>query len=184
MPPGGRRFGRERSLRQNDARTRRKTPTMTTSARAFARLALIAAISLLQACVYEAPITATPTRDVDMRLVGDWASADGKEQVKVRKLDRRTYVIEYNGELFHAWHSDVAGVPLVSVQDLTRPERKFAYVAYSLSADGQSLRAQAVSRKTIPENVRSSREAQALVARHRTDPALFVDEPLELTRKP
>ncbi|PYJ34488.1 MAG: hypothetical protein DME79_04155, partial [Verrucomicrobia bacterium] len=39
------------------------------------------------ACDYEVPITSSPTRKVQEQLVGDWTSADGKEQMKVRRLD-------------------------------------------------------------------------------------------------
>jgi hypothetical protein len=39
------------------------------------------------ACEYEAPITPSPTQKVQKRLLGDWTSTDGKEKMKVRKLD-------------------------------------------------------------------------------------------------
>ncbi|HVO91120.1 MAG TPA: hypothetical protein VMV45_21470 [Casimicrobiaceae bacterium] len=159
--------------------------TMVKAARALIRtLAIVAVASMLAACIYDAPITAQPTREVDPRLIGDWTSADGKEQVKVRKLDRRTYVIDYNGELFQAWHSDLDGRSLVSVQDLERPERKFSYISYELSPDGKRLRALSVSNKTIPDKaVHSPRDAQAALRRHSSDPKLFNEEPLELQRK-
>jgi len=146
-------------------------------------IAIAVALPGLSACVYEAPITMRPTRGVDSHLVGDWVSADGKEQVKIRDLDRKTYVIEYDGDLFRAWHSDVDGLALVSVQDLQRPERRFAYIAYTLSSDSERLRALAVSRAAVPEHVRTSAEVQALLHKHAGEASLFSDEPLDLVRK-
>ena len=62
----------------------------------------------LTACQYEVPITSSPTRKVQERLLGDWTSADGKEKLKLRSLDDSVYVVYYDGDLFRAYHSDVA----------------------------------------------------------------------------
>jgi hypothetical protein len=44
-------------------------------------------ILTFSACEYEVPITPSPTQKVQERLLGDWTSTDGKEKMKVRKLD-------------------------------------------------------------------------------------------------
>lgn len=138
----------------------------------------------LAGCIYDVPITPTPTRDVDARLVGDWASADGKERVKVRPLDRQVYVIAYNGDLFRAWHSDLGGASFASVQDIDGRDRKYAYIEYALSADGQKLRVRAVNVQTIPVSVvHSPAEARRALTAHAKDPKLFSDEPLDLRRQ-
>ena len=64
------------------------------------------------------PITPSPTQKVQERLLGDWTSADGKEKMKVRKLDDSVYIVYYDGDLFRAYHSDVAETAFASVQDL------------------------------------------------------------------
>ena len=145
-------------------------------------LACLAALALC-ACIYDVPLTAAPTRDVDARLVGDWASPDGTERVKVRPLDQQHYIVVYNGDVFRAYHSDVGGRPFATVQDLDGPERKFAYISYSLSADGQRLRVLAVNADTIPKSLRTPAAARRLLAAHADDPKLFGDEPLDLVRQ-
>ena len=91
------------------------------------------------ACQYEVPITSSPTRKVDEQLLGNWTSADGKEKLKIRRLEESTYVLYYDGDLFRAHHSDIEETPFVSVQDLNSNERKFAYVVWKLSDDGKTL---------------------------------------------
>ena len=147
-------------------------------------LALLLAALSLAGCIYDAPLTASPTRPVDPRLVGDWGSADGKERVKVRPLDRQVYIIVYNGDLFRAYHSDLGGVSYASVQDIDGRDRKWAYVAYTLSPDGQHLTVRAVNSETIPDKtIRSPADARRALAAHAKDPKLFGDEPLELQRQ-
>jgi hypothetical protein len=85
------------------------------------------------ACNYELPITPSPTRKVREQLLGNWVSLDGKENLRVRRLDDSTYVVYYDGDLFRAYHSDVAEMPLASVQDLNSNDRKYAYVVWKLS---------------------------------------------------
>ena len=70
------------------------------------------------ACEYEVPITPSPTRKVQEQLLGNWVSLDGKENMRVRRLDDSTYVVYYDGDLFRAYHSDVTETPFASVQDL------------------------------------------------------------------
>jgi hypothetical protein len=151
---------------------------------AFARsLAALAMAATLAACIYDAPLTANATRRVDARLVGDWTSDDGKENLKVRALDATTYLVILNGDPFRAWHSDSAEMPFVTVQDLDDPARKYAYIKYALSDDGQRLTAYAVNSETIPSTLKSSSEARRLVRASLESPKLFVDEPLELVRR-
>src|SRR5204863_6342080 len=57
------------------------------------------------ACQYDVPITSGPTRKVQERLLGDWTSADGKEKLKLRRLDVSIYIVSSDGDLFIAYHS-------------------------------------------------------------------------------
>jgi hypothetical protein len=45
---------------------------------------------------------------VQERLLGDWISLDDKETMKVRRLDDNIYIVYFDGDLFRAYHSDVA----------------------------------------------------------------------------
>ena len=91
------------------------------------------------------------TRNIDTRLIGDWSSDDGQEKLAVRELTGTTYLLLLNGDPFRAYHSDFAGVAFVTVQDLDGRDRKYAYLKYALSPDGQRLTAWAVNTDTIPK---------------------------------
>jgi hypothetical protein len=128
------------------------------------------------ACKYEVPITSGPTRKVQEQLLGDWASLDGKERMKVRRLDDNIYIIYYDGDLFRAYHSDVAETPFASVQDLNSNDRKYAYVVWKLSDDGKHLSLRNVSDKVIPKETRDPAMVVALLKKNARNPELFGEE--------
>jgi hypothetical protein len=128
------------------------------------------------ACQYEVPITSAPTRKVQEQLLGNWKSSDGKEELKVRSLDDNVYIVYYDGDLFRAYHSDVAETPFVSVQDLNSRDRKFAYVVWKLSDDGKDLRMRSVNDKVIPKETKDSTEVAALLTKNARNPELFGEE--------
>lgn len=143
----------------------------------MSRIARLLALFLfsvaLAGCVYDAPITAQPTGAVDERALGDWVSADGKNRLKVRRLNADECILALNGWLFRAWRSDVAGLTLASVQDIDTDRRRYAYVTWRVSADGLELRWRAVSRKVIPPEVKDSAAARRLLQANRENAALF-----------
>ena len=128
------------------------------------------------ACQYEVPITSAPTRKVQEQLLGNWKSSDGKEELKVRSFDDNVYIVYYDGDLFRAYHSDVAETPFVSVQDLNSRDRKFAYVVWKLSDDGKDLRMRSVNDKVIPKEIRDSTAIAALLTKNARNPELFGEE--------
>jgi hypothetical protein len=128
------------------------------------------------ACEYEVPITSSPTRKVQERLLGDWVSLDGKENMKVRRLDDNNYIVYYDGDLFRAYHSDVAETPFVSVQDINSSDRKYAYVVWKLSDDGQRLTLRNVQSKLIPKEQKDSARVAELLKENARNPELFGEE--------
>ena len=128
------------------------------------------------ACQYEVPITSAPTRKVQEQLLGNWKSIDGKEELKVRSLDDGVYIVYYDGDLFRAYHSDVAETPFASVQDLNSSDRKYAYVVWNLSEDGRSLRLRSVNDKVVPKETKDSAMAVALLTKNARNPELFGEE--------
>jgi len=128
------------------------------------------------ACDYEVPITSSPTRKVQEQLVGDWTSADGKEQMKVRRLDESVYIVYYDGDLFRAYHSDVAETPFVSVQDLNANSRKYAYVFWKLSDDGKTLSLRNVTDKVVPTGIKDSATIVAFLKQNARNPDLLSEE--------
>jgi hypothetical protein len=89
----------------------------------YRRLPFAVALCILtfSACEYQVPITSTPTRKVEERLLGDWTSSDGKEKIKVRRLDATIYMIYYDGDLFRAYHRTLLRHLLLASRILTLP---------------------------------------------------------------
>ena len=139
-------------------------------------VAVCLSILAFTACEYEVPITSIPTRKVQERLLGDWSSLDGKEKMKVRRLDDSIYIVYFDGDLFRAYHSDVADTPFVSVQDLNSSDRKYAYVVWTLSNDGKRLSLRSVQSKVVPKGKRDSAEVAELLKENARNPELFGEE--------
>jgi hypothetical protein len=133
-------------------------------------------ILAFSACNYDVPITPSPTRKVQEQLLGNWVSLDGKEDMRVRRLDDSTYVIYYDGDLFRVYHSDIAETPFTSVQDLNSNDRKYAYVIWKLSDDGKRLTLRSVKEKVIPKETRDSATVAALLTKNARNPELFGEE--------
>jgi hypothetical protein len=112
---------------------------------------------------------------VQEQLLGNWVSLDGKENMRVRRLDDSTYVVYYDGDLFRAYHSDVVEMPFASVQDLNSNDRKYAYVVWNLSDDGKRLSLRSVN-KVIPKETKDSGTVAALLTKNAHNPELFGEE--------
>ena len=110
------------------------------------------------------------------QLLGNWVSLDGNENMRVRRLDDSTYVVYYDGDLFRAYHSDVAETPFATVQDLNSNDRKYAYVIWKLSDDGRDLRLRNVEDKVVPKETRDSATVVALLTKNANNPELFGEE--------
>jgi len=139
-------------------------------------VAICLCVLVFSACNYEVPITSSPTRKVQEQLLGNWVSLDGKENMRVRRLDDSTYVVYYDGDLFRAYHSDVTETPFVTVQDLNSGDRKYAYVIWKLSDDGKSLRLRSVNDKVVSKETRDSASVVALLTKNAGNPDLFGEE--------
>ncbi len=152
----------------------------------YRRLPFAVAVALciltFSACEYQVPITSTPTRKVEERLLGDWTSSDGKEKMKVRRLDDIIYIVYYDGDLFRAYHSDVAETPFVSVQDINSADRKYAYVVWKLSDDGYGLSLRSVNSKVIPKENKDSARVEELLKRNLQNPELL-GETIQFTKE-
>ena len=153
---------------------------MTSSNVVFRRIVSGVAVCLcilaFGACNYEVPITPGPTRKVQGQLLGNWLSLDGKENMRVRNLDDSTYVVYYDGDLFRAYHSDVAETPFVSVQDLNSNDRKYAYLIWKVSDNDKRLSLRSVNDKVIPKETRDSATVAGLLTKNVRNPELFGEE--------
>jgi len=109
-------------------------------------------------------------------LLGDWISADGKEKLKLRSLDDSVYIVYYDGDLFRAYHSDIAETPFATVQDLNSSDRKYAYVIWKLSSDGRNLRLRNVNDKIVPKETKDSATVVGLLTKNTNNPVLFGEE--------
>jgi hypothetical protein len=128
------------------------------------------------ACQYEVPITSAPTRKVQKQLLGDWRSADGKETLKLRRLDDNVYIVYYDGDLFRAYHSDVGDASFASVQDLNSEDRKYAYIFWRLSDDGRHLSVRSVNNKIVSSETKDSAAVVALLTKNAGNPELLGEE--------
>lgn len=155
---------------------------MTISVKSCRRVAL--GIAVVVCCLsssacdgdYSVPITSGPTRKIDQRLLGNWVSKDGTDKVKVRRLDNSVYIVSYNGDLFRAFHSDVGKTPYLSLQDIESAGRKYSYISYKLSDDGERLDVRAVDTKVIPKELKDSASVQKLLTKNSENSRLFGDE--------
>ncbi len=139
-------------------------------------IAVLLCILAFGACQYEVPITQSPTRKVQEQLLGNWVSLDGKENMRVRRLDGSTYVVYYDGDLFRAYHSDIGKTPFATVQDLNSNDRKYAYVVWKLSGDGKRLSLRSVNQKIIPKETRDSATVATLLAKNAHNADLLGEE--------
>ena len=96
--------------------------------------------------------------------------------MKVRRLDDNIYIVYFDGDLFRAYHSDVADTSFVSVQDLNSSNRKYAYLVWNLSDDGQRLSLRSVQRTVIPKEQKDSARVAELLEQSARNPELFGEE--------
>lgn len=135
---------------------------------------------VISGCIYDVPITSKATHKVDARLLGNWTSKDGKDKMKVVKLDDSNYIVSCNGDLYRAYHSDVADTPFVSVQKLESDKPQYAYWTWKLSDDG-TLSLRNVSDKVVPDDTKDSASVRKLLKKNLQNPALFEGE-MQLTK--
>ena len=109
-------------------------------------------------------------------MLGNWRSTDGKEELKLRRFDDGIYIVYYDGDLFRAYHSDVAETPFVSVQDLNSNDRKYAYIIWKLSDDGKNLKLRSVNDKVVPKETKDSATIVELLTKNARNPELFGEE--------
>ena len=155
---------------------------MNTTTRACRNLALLIIAAACFLCLsgcdgdYAVPITSSPSRRIDQRLLGNWVSKVGTEKIKVRKYDDSNYIVLYDGDLYRAYHSDVGKTSFVSAQEIDSAGRKYVYLAYKLSDDGQVLDLRAVEDKIIPKDTKNSVSVQKLLKKNLQNSQLFGDE--------
>lgn len=85
-------------------------------ARLCPALPLLLLLLLAAGCEFEAPLSPRPEAPVDERLLGRWGAPDG--WAKVSRYDAENYIIVYNGTVFRAWHSRVAGQDFLTLRNL------------------------------------------------------------------
>lgn len=155
--------------------------------RSFRRSLLLAIALLAASCIYDVPISPTPSRHIEPRLIGLWTAKgdDGTvEHMTVREWDADHYAVQYDGAVYRAFHTDVAGLPLLSVQDLNTASRKYLYATWSLSSDGQRLKLRAVRTEVVPETMRDSAAIAKLIEKNRDNPELFNEGAVYTREKP
>ena len=82
----------------------------------FRALPLLLLLLLAPGCEFEAPLSSRPEAPVDDRLLGRWVAPEG--WAKVARYDAENYILVYNGTVFRAWHSRVAGQDFLTLRNL------------------------------------------------------------------
>lgn len=147
------------------------------------RLVLLLAViaPALLSCEYTFPLS-EPTQHVDKRVIGDYtASTPEREWLKIRRLDDNHYVVVYDGTVFRAHHSEVGGMPLVSLENIDDAKGQWTYLTWQLSESGKILTVRNVDKKLVPYETANAAAAQKLLAANRDNPALF-GEPMVFRR--
>jgi len=141
-------------------------------------VSIVAAVCCLtfSGCVYEVPITAKPTRQIDETLLGDWTSKDGQCKLRVVQLDDSNYIVckrdlkdgvFTRGDLYRVYHSDVAKTPFVSVQLLDNESRKPKYFFWNWkSSEDGTLHLRVVNDKLVPDETKDSASVQKLLEKN------------------
>ena len=150
-----------------------------TSIRGLFLFVMLCAFVLAQAGFgWDVPITSKPTRKIEAALLGDWFSGNTSERrlMQVRKIDDFSYLVSGDGHFYRAYHSDIAGVPFLSVQDIDSIDlagREYFYLTWNLSDGGKRLDVHMVNDDLIPEQTRSSTAVARILRRNVKNPALL-----------
>jgi hypothetical protein len=70
----------------------------------------------------------------------------------------------------------VAETSFASVQDINSNDRKYAYIIWKLSDDGQNLRLQNVKDKVVPKETKDAATVVAFLTKNARNPDLFGEE--------
>jgi hypothetical protein len=124
------------------------------------------------ACQYDVPITSGPTRKVEEQLLGDWSSADGKEKLKVRRLEDNTYVLYYDGDLFRAYHGH-RGQTVRHGLGSQLERSQVCLHRLEIMENGKSLSLRNVNDKVVPKETKDSPTVVALLTKNARNPELF-----------
>jgi hypothetical protein len=135
------------------------------------RTITVLACSLALLSCHYAPRSHPSRRAADARLAGTWTmiAPEKDEKMDIRLYDDLNYVVSYNGDLYRAFHSDVAGLRLMSVQNLNDRERKWVFLEWKL--DGDRLTIRAVRTEIVPAGERES--LVKTIEANRDNPKLF-----------
>lgn len=146
-------------------------------------VALATLILTLAGCDYQVPLTEAPTRPVESQVLGNWIGVgDESSTLNLRQFDDRTYIAVIDGDAYRVHHSDFAGLPLVSAQDLNSADRKYCLYRWTLQEKAQQLVLRRVNSRVVSEEAADSATLQRQLQQHLQDPALF-DEEIVFRRK-
>jgi hypothetical protein len=141
---------------------------------------------LLGGCIYDAPLTESPTRKIDERLIGDWVSVEEKpDTIQIRKFDDSNFILIDGANIYRVFHSDFENISFLSVQNLDSSgssARRFAFIDYQFEQPNR-VRARAINKDVISESLRTTAEIQKNLREHLQDKHLFNKEEIVYTRK-
>lgn len=146
-------------------------------------LACAAALLLLAGCEVDFPLTARPTRPVESRLTGDWVSADRTTRLLIRPWDATTYVAVIDDDIYRAFHTDHAGLPLIAAQEFDPAAGQFVHLVWKLSDDGERLTLRVLRDEVLRDSSANRAALQRAIEQNRDHPDALLLESLEFQRR-
>lgn len=145
---------------------------------------IVAVVALgFTGCDYRLPLTATPSRPIDEHFLGRWVEIRqprAPKRMTIRRGTGDTYRISYDDgdgwRPIEAYHSDVAGLPLMTVQYASpTSDHPFVYAMFTLSDDERYLVVRRISPKIIADADDRDALIQSLIS-NKDNPDLLITE--------
>jgi len=128
--------------------------------RLFRALPLLLLV-LATGCEFEAPLSPRPEAPVDDRLLGRWVAPEG--WAKVTRYDAENYILVYNGTVFRAWHSRVAGQDFLTLRNLEGAAPRHHFLHCRRVSD-RRIDVSFVREELVPRHERDSEALRRAVA--------------------
>ncbi len=117
----------------------------------------------LSGCIYEVPVSLTPSREIDRTVLGAWEYGEEREtKLQITEADAHYYTISIRppkggfinvGQMdFRAHHTKVAELDIVNVQLIdptTKKPGKWALLSYT-HPDADTIRIRLIDERVVP----------------------------------
>jgi len=124
---------------------------------------VLLSLTALAGCFYEAPVSLTPSRDIDRTVLGTWEYGEERgTKLQITEADAQHYALTIRapkggfinvGQMdFRAHHTKVASLDIVNVQLIdpkTKKPSKWALLSYT-HPDADTIRIRLINERVVP----------------------------------